>query len=836
MADFGLYGGGAAGASAYEVYVEVTTARGDPVLSRAEWIDSLVGPAGADFDVAALPWQAGVTYAPRAGVTEGGSAWLALRSTTGERPSDNPDAWGLLVAGIDQALYDDLLAAAEITAAAAQAAAASAAGAADSASDDAAAAALSAAQAGDAAAAAITNADVYASTSAGLAGTALNGQFMVVVGSEIVRYRHDAGPVATEVARYPTASAVSAHTARVDNPHAVTKAQVGLGAVDNTADADKPVSGPQQAALDQKATRLVVPMLAAAITLVVSTGGYAIGGADAGGDLAAPVAGQAWLVPAFGAWRQAEVTRSGVVIGVTGNGSPIYAVPRLDGLTTAEIGVDGGIIAVSGETTAAPETVAAIGEPELRLSGGQITGRVLPQLFLRRSEGVYVPLTCGPRPVELLSAGAESAVISRDGVESSVRWRQTPLGAGETMHLLLMVGQSLAVGYTDATIPDRSPPWRDLVAETAWQFAASDGVQRGPRPFQLSPVYSNRGVVVAGSQLGRLEPLRGAAHAGDHLFAHTTCESAALALVGHHLHHRDQVLAAAIGTGATPIADFGPATPHYQSCTAVITAAADQAALRARALKVWLIWSQGEQDNLDGTGQATYEAAWLAIRDGLSAHAVSEGASFGGAVIQQCLHRPSGVTGMAALAHAGLIAAGEAAGVPPAPMRPGHSGGAHLYPASYLPLGAATAAEIARALEAAAVQAPPHVTAAVLTTATQIDCAVAGGNGALVVDTDTMPADPGGTWGARVINSAGDEVDIASIEILGGASLRITLAGALTIGSPAPRVEFGLDGPANLAAADFARVNLRDTSDYRCPATGQAVSGWMIHHRVDITA
>lgn len=42
------------------------------------------------------------------------------------------------------------------------------------------------------------------------------------------------------------------HSARDDNPHNVTKAQVGLGDVDNTSDTGKPVSTAQQAALDQK--------------------------------------------------------------------------------------------------------------------------------------------------------------------------------------------------------------------------------------------------------------------------------------------------------------------------------------------------------------------------------------------------------------------------------------------------------------------------------------------------------------------------------------------------------------------------------------------------------
>lgn len=45
-------------------------------------------------------------------------------------------------------------------------------------------------------------------------------------------------------------SALTAHTARTDNPHATTKAQVGLGNVDNTSDASKPISTATQSALD----------------------------------------------------------------------------------------------------------------------------------------------------------------------------------------------------------------------------------------------------------------------------------------------------------------------------------------------------------------------------------------------------------------------------------------------------------------------------------------------------------------------------------------------------------------------------------------------------------
>ena len=50
---------------------------------------------------------------------------------------------------------------------------------------------------------------------------------------------------------------VDIHVSRIDNPHAVTKAQVGLGNVDNTSDTNKPISTFTQNALDLKQNILV---------------------------------------------------------------------------------------------------------------------------------------------------------------------------------------------------------------------------------------------------------------------------------------------------------------------------------------------------------------------------------------------------------------------------------------------------------------------------------------------------------------------------------------------------------------------------------------------------
>ncbi|MEO1951396.1 SGNH/GDSL hydrolase family protein, partial [Thioclava sp.] len=54
--------------------------------------------------------------------------------------------------------------------------------------------------------AAFVNADVYVDVATGLAAVADGGQFQVVSGNEIIRYRRDSSSTQTEVARYPSAS------------------------------------------------------------------------------------------------------------------------------------------------------------------------------------------------------------------------------------------------------------------------------------------------------------------------------------------------------------------------------------------------------------------------------------------------------------------------------------------------------------------------------------------------------------------------------------------------------------------------------------------------------
>lgn len=65
------------------------------------------------------------------------------------------------------------------------------------------------------------------------------------------------GAISVAIASKTDTSALTAHTVDTANPHSVTKTQVGLGNVDNTSDANKPVSTATQTALNAKQDTLV---------------------------------------------------------------------------------------------------------------------------------------------------------------------------------------------------------------------------------------------------------------------------------------------------------------------------------------------------------------------------------------------------------------------------------------------------------------------------------------------------------------------------------------------------------------------------------------------------
>ena len=88
-----------------------------------------------------------------------------------------------------------------------------------------------------------------------------NSEFVTLVG-EVNTIKTDVSEIETDLSSYKTIvsdqftevdTTINNHIVNTSNPHGVTKEQIGLANVDNTSDAEKPISGATQEALDGKA-------------------------------------------------------------------------------------------------------------------------------------------------------------------------------------------------------------------------------------------------------------------------------------------------------------------------------------------------------------------------------------------------------------------------------------------------------------------------------------------------------------------------------------------------------------------------------------------------------
>lgn len=107
---------------------------------------------------------------------------------------------------------------------------------------------------------------------------------------------------------------LSAHTGNKNNPHEVTKAQVGLGNVDNTSDLNKPISTATQTALDKKVDKVSGKAL--------STNDYTtaekqkLAGIEAGATKYSHPTGDGNLhIPATGTTNSGKVLKAGATAG-----------------------------------------------------------------------------------------------------------------------------------------------------------------------------------------------------------------------------------------------------------------------------------------------------------------------------------------------------------------------------------------------------------------------------------------------------------------------------------------------------------------------------------------
>jgi hypothetical protein len=134
------------------------------------------------------------------------------------------------------------------------------------------------------------------------------------------------------------------HVDNVSNPHAVTKAQVGLGNCDNTSDANKPVSTAQQTALDTKTNKLIVAnRQTASYTLVLSDADKIVEmNVGSANNLTVPLnssvafaTGTQILLSQYGAGQTTIVATSGVTI--RSNGGKLKLNAQYSGATLVKI-------------------------------------------------------------------------------------------------------------------------------------------------------------------------------------------------------------------------------------------------------------------------------------------------------------------------------------------------------------------------------------------------------------------------------------------------------------------------------------------------------------------
>jgi len=224
MTDLTDSGGGKDGLSALEVLNLYRVSIGQAPLDDAGYAAYIVGPPGVIVDPNALPWDAETIYAVSSLVTYSGSVWIAIRSTAGDTPETGSDAWNVFIPGVDIALYNELLAAVEdirlqaIEDTAAQVALANTARVGAETAETNAELAQAAAELALAETEAVAaTAGRFESTAAGLAGTTVGETFWVYDGQYLSLYRHDAGPVATDLDnQLPLAPVVEAAVAQVD--------------------------------------------------------------------------------------------------------------------------------------------------------------------------------------------------------------------------------------------------------------------------------------------------------------------------------------------------------------------------------------------------------------------------------------------------------------------------------------------------------------------------------------------------------------------------------------------------------------------------------------------
>lgn len=155
---------------------------------------------------------------------------------------------------------------------------------------------------------------------------------------------------------------VDTHVARIDNPHSVTKAQVGLGSVDNTSDANKPISTYTQNALDLKQNVLVSGSNIKTIEgqSIVGSGNIDLTKTDVGLSNVDNTADSAKVVASAGKWTTARTLSltGGITGSVSIDGSGNASIVTTVAANSVALGTDTTGNYVAGTTAGAGVTVS----------------------------------------------------------------------------------------------------------------------------------------------------------------------------------------------------------------------------------------------------------------------------------------------------------------------------------------------------------------------------------------------------------------------------------------------------------------------------------------------
>lgn len=163
------------------------------------------------------------------------------------------------------------------------------------------------------------------------------------------------------------------HMSNTDNPHKVTKSQVGLSNVDNTSDLNKPISTATQAALDKKANQTDVDSIKNNTTLIKNSGGGFSAGENADTETGGS-AGRGSFSTTGGASGHLAQTQTGGAVGQSTKSTSGGAVGTMvqtqtgGAVGTSATSTNGGAIGSMANTT----TGGAVGEVANSESGGAV--------------------------------------------------------------------------------------------------------------------------------------------------------------------------------------------------------------------------------------------------------------------------------------------------------------------------------------------------------------------------------------------------------------------------------------------------------------------------------